>query len=73
MGKVKRGWVANLWQELQDGGGEQRADGEGDEKGERVFHVARLQQGNDEDSGEGEGIDHRHTQEREAPHWRVFE
>ena len=61
--------MANLWQELQDGGGEQRADGESDEKDDGVFHKACLQQRHAEDSGEGEGIDQRHAQEREAPHW----
>lgn len=62
--------MANLWQELQDGSGVQRANGKSDEKDEQVFHIARLHEGNDEDSGEGEGIDHCHAQESKAPHWR---
>lgn len=63
------GWMANLWQELQDGSGEQRANGKSDEKGEHVLHIASLHERHDENSGEGEGIDHCHTQERKAPHW----
>ena len=62
--------MANLWQELQDGSGEQRANGKSDEKGERVFHIARLHQGHDEDSGEGEQIDDCDAQERKTPHQR---
>lgn len=60
--------MANLWQELQDGIGVQRANGKSDEKDEHVFHIACLHQGHDEDSSESEGIDHCHTQERKAPH-----
>lgn len=63
------GWMANLWQELQDGSGVQRANGKSDEKGECVLPIVRLHERHDEDSGEGEGIDHCHTQERKAPHW----
>lgn len=63
------GWMSNLWQKLQDGSGEQRANCKSDEKGERILHIACLHERNDEDSGEGEGIDHGHTQERKAPHW----
>lgn len=61
--------MANLWQELQDGSGVQCANCKSDEKDECVFHKARLHQWHDDNSGEGEGIDHRHTQERKAPHW----
>lgn len=61
--------MANLWQELQHGSGEQCANGKSDEKGESVLHITRLHERHDEDSSEGEGIDHRHTQERKAPHW----
>lgn len=61
--------MANLWQELQDGSGVQCANGKSDEKDERIFHIARLHERHDEDSGEGEDIDHCHTQERKAPHW----
>ena len=63
-------WMANLGQELQDGGGEQRADGESHEIGEHVLHEARLHQRHDQDAGEGEGADHRHAHNRETPHWR---
>jgi len=61
--------MANLRQELKDGSGEQSANSKSDEKGERLFHVACLHQRHDEDSGEGEGIDHCHTQERITPNW----
>lgn len=63
------GQMSNLGQKLQDGSGEQRADCERDEKGECILHIACLHERNHEDSGEGEGIDHGHTQERKAPHW----
>lgn len=62
--------MSNLWQKLQDGSGEQRANCKCDEKGKCILHIACLHERNDEDSGEGEGIDHGHTQERKAPHWR---
>lgn len=64
-----RRWMSNLWQKLQDGSGEQRANCKRDEKGERILHIACLDERNDEDSSEGEGIDHGHTQERKTPHW----
>lgn len=64
------GQMSNLWQQLQDGSGVQRADSNSDEKDDRMFRVAHLQQRHDEDSGEGEDIDHCHAQERKAPHWR---
>ena len=63
------GWMSNLWQQLQDGSGVQRANSKSDEKGEHTRHVARLHEGHDEDSSEGEDIDHCHTQERKAPNW----
>lgn len=61
--------MANLWQQLQDRSGVQRANGKSDEKAECVFHIACLHQRHDEYSSEGEGTDHCHTQERKAPHW----
>lgn len=61
--------MSNLWQELQDGSGEQRANGKSDEKDQHVLHIASLHERHDEDSSEGEGIDHCHAQERKAPHW----
>lgn len=63
------GWMANLWQELQDGSGVQCANGKSDEKGEHILHIVCLHERHDEDSGEWEGTDHCHTQERKAPHW----
>lgn len=65
---VERGWMANLRQQLQDGSGEECANGKSDEKAEHVFHIARLQQRHNEESSEGEGTDQRHAQERKAPH-----
>lgn len=53
--------MSNLWQELQDGSGVQRANGKSDEKDQHVLHIASLHERHDEDSSEGEGIDHCHT------------
>lgn len=53
--------MSNLWQQLQDGSGEQRANGKRDEIGECVFPKARLHQGHDENSGQGGDIDDCHT------------
>lgn len=61
--------MSNLWQQLQDGSGEQRANGKRDEKGECIFPIARLRQGHEEDSGQGRDIDDCHTQERKTPNW----
>lgn len=63
------GEKSNLRQQLQDGSGVERTDGKGDEKAENVFHELGLQQRNDEDSGEGEDTDQRHTQEGKTPNW----
>ena len=61
--------MANLGQELEHGGGEERADGQSDEKGEGAAHVARGHERHQHGPGEGEDTDQRHTEEGEAPHW----
>lgn len=60
--------LANLRYELEDGCGEERANGQSDEKVQRIFHAIRLHQRYDGNSGERAGIDHGHTQKRKTPH-----
>lgn len=56
------GWILNLRQELQDGGGEQRSDGQSDEKDKCSAHEPCPHQGNHKNAGQSENANHSHAQ-----------
>lgn len=56
------GWILNLRQELQDGGGEQRSDGQSDEIDECSAHEPRPHQGHHKNSSQSERTNQSHTQ-----------
>lgn len=56
------GWILNLRQELQDGGGQQGSDGQSDEIDEYSAHEPRPHQGRHKHTSQSERTNQSHTQ-----------
>ncbi len=63
--------ILNLRQELQDGGGEQRPDGQSDEIDEWSAHEPRPHQGHHKNPSQSEQTNQSHTQNWVTPHCRT--
>lgn len=63
--------ILNLRQELQDGGGEQRPDGQSDEIDEWSAHEPRPHQGHHKHPSQSEQTNQSHTQNWVTPHCRT--
>lgn len=59
----------NLRDELEDGVGEERPDGQADEVGQHLGEVGLLGEGDEEEAQQGGQVDHGDRQEAIAPDW----
>lgn len=64
---ASRNSVPNLWDELKDGVGEERPDGQANEVGQHFGEVGLLGEGDQEETQQGRQVDDRDGQEAITP------